>query len=203
MNGFSHTALTFRVFLLTLVFASSSFAYQRYSDGCKNCHEPFSNSFSAIPNNTWPSGKHNIHLNDMVDMVCDACHSTGDGWSPFLDRSNGTDNLPGAGCSGCHGRYYGPVAGYRSVGLRLHHKNAGITICGSCHDDPGVLQEMVMAPYYGKPTVNITEPCNGDGSENWTSDGRGLDNDGDLNYDGNNSDCIGPPHYWEPAQSLW
>ena len=38
-------------------------------------------------------------------------------------------------------------------------------------------------PYYGKAGVNITNALNTDGKENYTSDGKGLDNDGDLLYD--------------------
>jgi PKD repeat protein len=48
--------------------------------------------------------------------------------------------------------------------------------------------------------VNSKDPCNADGTEDWgtaspfdptTPDGLGLDNDGDLDYDGDDSDCVG------------
>jgi len=38
-------------------------------------------------------------------------------------------------------------------------------------------------PYYGKAGVNITNALNTDGKENYTSDGLGLDNDGNGLYD--------------------
>jgi len=188
------------VAVLSLVFVSTSFAYNRYSAGCDNCHGNFLSNTSLKPNNTWPGTKHNVHRNNMLDGVCDACHLTGDNWDPYTYQSNGTANLPGVGCNGCHGRYYGPQIGYAGVGLRQHHANSGITVCSNCHTDDRVFLETVLPPYYGQPTVNITESCNSDGSENWTPDGLGLDNDGDLAYDGDDPDCVGPPHYWVPVQ---
>jgi len=43
--------------------------------------------------------------------------------------------------------------------------------------------------YYLRGDVNVKEPCNSDGSEDWNNDTIGLDNDGDLLYDGNDPDC--------------
>ena len=188
------------VAVVSLTLVSVSSAYERYNDGCNNCHDFFSNT-SLKPNNTWPDSKHNVHRHDMLDGVCDACHLTGDNRNPYLNQSNGTQHLPGLGCVGCHGRDYGPPIGTVAMGLRRHHANSGITICGMCHnDDTRIYLETVSSPYYGLPTVNINESCNSDGWENWTSDGLGLDNDGDLTYDLDDADCVGPPHYWEPVQ---
>ena len=176
--------------ILTTIASKDLVAFQRYNDGCQSCHSAFTDNFSTKPNNTWPDSKHNVHRFDMLDGVCDACHLNGDNHNPFLNMSNGTNDLLPVGCVGCHGRYYGSSMADMGVGLREHHFNSGVTTCVSCHsDDPTPLSEMAMPEYYGKPTVNITFPCNFDGSENWTPDGLGLDNDGDLNYDGDDGGC--------------
>src|SRR4030065_104670 len=91
------------------------------------------------------------------------------------------------GCQNCHGSC--TSNGY---GLRAHHKAKGITTCSGCHpNDPAPKPENTLPVFYGKLTVNIKDPCNTDGKENWTSDGKGLDNDGDLLYDSNDTDCSG------------
>jgi hypothetical protein len=170
--------------------------YRRYNDGCQTCHGSFLSNSSEKPNNTWPDSKHDVHRQQMLDNVCDACHLDGDGNNPYLNQSNGTPNLPGIGCNGCHARYYPQLDTYIAAGLRQHHEDSGVTICAVCHgDDPPAWAERYPAAYYGKPTVNITGPCNTDGSENWTPDGLGLDNDGDLAYDTDDSNCQGPPRW--------
>jgi len=196
-----HRVLLFLfVAVVSLSLVSVSFAYERFKDGCDNCHDFFDTS-SQIPNNAWPDTKHNVHRNEMLDGVCDACHLDGDNRNPYLNESNGTPNLPGLGCTGCHGRTYAPPIGTAGIGLRRHHANSGIAVCGNCHnDDTRIYLETVSPPYYGLPTVNINESCNSDGMENWTSDGLGLDNDGDLARDLDDTDCVGPPHFWEPVQ---
>lgn len=176
-------------------------AYWRYNDGCQTCHQAFTNNHSEKPGNTWPASKHNVHRNQMLDGVCDACHLDGDNDNPYLNMSNGTPDLPGIGCTGCHARYYPQLDDYVAAGLRMHHANSGITICGLCHpNDPPPWAERYPPAYHGQPTVNITGPCNVDGSENWTSDGLGLDNDGDLAYDTDDPSCQGPPRWQEPQR---
>ncbi|MFQ6103043.1 MAG: multiheme c-type cytochrome [Candidatus Glassbacteria bacterium] len=198
------TRVFYYFFTLTLIlvisFSSAANAYNRYNDGCQSCHQAFTNDFSVKPNNTWPDSKHNVHRQQMLDNVCDACHLDGDGHNPYTWQSNGTQDLPGVGCIGCHGRDYGGNVEVSGIGLRAHHESAGVFICGMCHDDPvWPFQERVKPVYYGQPTVNVNESCNGDGSENWTPDGLGLDNDGDNIYDMDDGDCIGPPHHRVPV----
>jgi hypothetical protein len=79
-----------------MTIVSVSFGYERFKDGCDNCHDFFDNT-SWKPNNTWPDDKHSVHLNDMLDGVCDACHLSGDNRNPYLNQSNGTQHLPGLG----------------------------------------------------------------------------------------------------------
>lgn len=43
--------------------------------------------------------------------------------------------------------------------------------------------------YYRGTDVNVFDPCNLDASETLTTDGLGLDNDGDLAYDTADPDC--------------
>jgi len=180
--------------LTTFVIQGDLASFPRYNDGCQKCHGAFTDTFSTKADNIWPDTKHNVHRRDMLDSVCDACHLDGDDRNPFLNMSNGTVDLPGIGCLGCHGNYYENEAADLGAGLRAHHFAEGLTFCASCHfDDPPPLPERILPEYYGKPTVNVLDPCNQDGSENWTSDGEGLDNDGDLDYDGDDRDCADPP----------
>jgi hypothetical protein len=191
------------IFLIcTIVFAAAVFAgpaahaYQRYNDGCQNCHGAFTDTFSTKVGNVWPDTKHIVHRDWMLAGVCNACHSQGDQKNPYLDLSNGTPGgpgvgLPGIGCLGCHGSDDG-AATYSGSGLRAHHLQAGVADCTTCHDDttiPLPPPEWVPPPYYGLPEVFIYDSCNNDGSEEWTMDTLGLDNDGDGLYDLADPDC--------------
>lgn len=184
-------ALTAAMFAFLSLTAMPALAYQKYTDGCQSCHGGFrSSSSSEKPGNTWPRNLHDRHRYDMLSgsSTCKACHVI-NGDNPNLNASGGVTGLPGYGCVGCHGRdYNGTVSG---VGLRLHHNAHGVTSCLGCHDsDPAPKAENVLPPYYGKTGVKITGSCNTDGTENWTSDGLGLDNDGDDTYDTNDTDCV-------------
>jgi hypothetical protein len=84
---------------------------------------------------------------------------------------------------------------HEGVGLRLHHANADVgtdnnmEVCADCHSDSAPPGEDTVPAYYGGTNVNVFDPCNADDAENWTPDGLGLDNDGDLDYDAADSDC--------------
>lgn len=180
-----------------LAWAPPSPAYNFWSAGCRDCHSSFLDATSIKPGNIWPDSKHNVHRNDMLDSLCGACHVV-NGDDPALNLSRGETGLPGKGCVGCHGA--DPTPGtpnnYWGAGLRLHHFNAGVgpddqgLVCSDCHNtDPAPQPENTLPLYYGRTGVNVHRSCNDDGSENWTSDGLGLDNDGDLPYDGADSDC--------------
>ncbi len=181
---------------ILVMWAGTALAFERYNDGCYLCHGAFTDSTS--PKGTvFPSGgKHTMHRSSSyMDTECNLCHTTGDDHNPYTGSSNGTAFNPGVGCTGCHGRDYGGTVGNSGVGLRLHHINADVTICSICHtSDPEPLPENVAPTYYGTPDTNADDPCNmpPDYLEHWSlSDTSSLDNDGDLDYDQDDSDCGG------------
>jgi hypothetical protein len=95
------------------------------------------------------------------------------------------DNTGTFGCVDCHGRRDG-TGTPQGYGLRLHHENSGFT-CFSCHpNDLTPLTEDVPPYNYGCVDANVDNPCldpNQPGTEDWSGDGEGLDNDGDTVYD--------------------
>ncbi len=170
----------------------TAMAYERYNDGCHVCHGSFWDATSP-QGTTFPGGsKHTMHANFMSPN-CSLCHRDGDDWNPYLGWSNGSVHNPPVGCTGCHGRDYGPGVGHSGVGLRAHHAFAGVTVCASCHtQDPSPLPESVTPIYYGTADTGVDDPCNAapDFLENWSvGDTTGLDNDGDGLYDEDDSDC--------------
>lgn len=77
-------------------------SYERWGDGCPDCHQSFTNDYSTKPGNSWPGDKHNVHRRQMMNNLCGTCHiTTGD--DPLLKASGGTGLLPGLSCMGCHG----------------------------------------------------------------------------------------------------
>jgi len=153
-----------------------------------SCHGSFSTNpyFPAWANTAWPHSLHQVHRgNAYMANDCDLCHRDDDNNNPFIDSSKGTANVgtPGLGCSGCH----------LSLGLRLSHEDkAGSGTCINivCHDsDPTPSSEDTFPAYYRTPDSNVADPCNVDGSEDWSGDGWGLDNDGDGDYDVIDNDC--------------
>jgi hypothetical protein len=180
--------------LVAILLAWPGHAYNRYNDGCNICHGEFTDGTS--PQGTMFPGddKHLMHRGSShMDADCSLCHSEGDDRNPFIGFSDGTATNPGVGCTGCHGRDYGGSIGNSGIGLRRHHVNAGVS-CSPCHDgDPNmVLPENVKPTYYGTIDSNVDDPCNSDPDflENWSiGDTQGLDNDGDLLYDGDDPDC--------------
>ena len=193
--------LVFFIVLLWLGSAQHVRAYNKWGDGCTDCHSNFLNPTSIKPGDTWPGSQHNIHRSSMMtDAIdwCGTCH-VDDGDDPVLDFSRGESGLSGVGCMGCHGVDPDPGMAnnkWWGAGLRRHHANSNVGLddgdlaCVDCHtDDPAPLGENAIPVYYGGNNINVLDPCNADGSENWTSDGLGLDNDGDLDYDAADSDC--------------
>jgi len=173
-------------FVLALVVLSmwvpEAEAYERYNDGCQTCHGSFTGGIST-KGSVFPSDdKHTMHRNSSyMGTNCDLCHSSGDGRDPFIGSSDGTNNNPGLGCTGCHTEF----------GLRAHHAINGVTSCAACHsNDPAPTPENTMPVYYGTADTNADMPCNPDLqaniNENWTiGDSEGTDNDGDGIYDSN------------------
>ena len=182
--------------LLFVLVASPSAAYQRWGDGCTDCHD-FFDEVSTKPGNVWPDDKHNVHRSQMMTRInndsCEACHvQVGD--DPLLNSSAGYGQLPALGCMGCHGVVPTPgtAEDLWGAGLRLHHASAGVgpdsqnMECLDCHGgDPLPMPEDVLPAYHGwsqyqrRRSLAIRTA-----TENWTTDGLGLDNDGDGAYDG-------------------
>jgi len=169
-----------------LALPHATLAYERYNDGCNNCHGAFTGSVSP-KGTTFPSGdKHEMHRGaSNMDTNCDLCHTSGDGRDPFTGSSNGTAANTGLGCTGCH----------QAFGLRAHHANSGVGLCAGCHTSDGMpAPENVKPPYYGTVDTLADGPCNLVASskvnENWSvGDVLGLDNDGDGLYDAADPDC--------------
>ena len=174
--------------------AAAYLTYQSFSDAnpgprdnCAQCHPGFDNGLSI---SNAPS--HALHLN--VTLTCGLCHPTDDFGSIPVSTSSSFD---GISCIGCHGRAEDQAAGQvTGAGLRQRHTKIGI-FCGGCHqdNDPATFTtvgENVLPPYYSRADVNVKDPCLAasiDGGEDYSGNGRGLDNDGDLAYDGDDLDC--------------
>jgi len=164
---------------LFMMSASSGFAYERYNDGCADCHGDFRDDTSPkgtlFSNTANENNKHDMHRNAM-ETDCDLCHSSGPRADPFTGSSAGTANNPGLGCAGCH----------MELGLRAHHALYGITCHGT--EGPPPDEGVEMPPYYGTVDTLADNPCNdvlvSNTNENWSvGDFIGLDNDGDNLYD--------------------
>ena len=171
------------VLMSMATFAPNIGAYEVYSE-CQSCHGSFTGNTSQ-KGTVFPSdNKHFMHRSSRyMGISCDLCHSSGDNNNPFIGFSDGTNNNPGLGCTGCH---EGP-------GLRAHHEVNRIS-CSNCHQEESPNPENISPTYYGTPDTNVDNPCNSAAqsnlNENWTiGDFIGLDNDGDNDFDGNDSDC--------------
>jgi hypothetical protein len=178
--------------LLTILLARTAAAYERYNDGCQECHGSFFDGNSPQGTIFPGNSKHAMHVNEM-QTNCNLCHLDGDDFNPYLGLSNGTEANPGVGCSGCHGRDYGGETGNSTMGLRVIHARAGAGNCVMCHEsDVAPLPESVAPVYYGTPDTACDDPCNRapDFLENYSlGDTRGQDNDGDGLYDESDEDC--------------
>ena len=135
----------------------SSLAYPRYTDGCNACHGDFDGPTSPKGTIFPQDSKHEMHRGSQnMNSDCGLCHIQ-NGDSPFTALSRGTDDNPGVGCVGCHGRDYGGAIGDSGVGLRRHHFNNNVTVCSGCHaNDPEPLPENILPTYYG--TVDTNAP---------------------------------------------
>lgn len=201
----------------------SSIAYEQFSqDGgdatnCGACHGDFrSSSYISLSDGTNWGNLHNLHRNTMLSGDCDACHLDDDEFPVLLSSSAGGNGLAPISCAGCHGNEEDhseanpdwPQSGY-GAGLRQHHYNAGVTNCANCHQDAvpanftpvgeGALPTYYADPGTGHPMMP-TDACNQDSSEDFAGSPAGLDNDGDLVYDGADSDCTATATPDRPAE---
>ncbi len=167
----------------------------------------------------WSGPLHNVHRNNMLGAApnpsdagrCNICHLGTSKTPVHLNESNGTTGYDPISCIGCHGRAAdrgttgrlrrrtssGPCGD--GAGLRQHHQNSGITVCGNCHSDalPANFTpagEHIQPPYYFTPDsahpLKPTNACNPNDEENFEASSEGLDNDGDLLYDLADPDCL-------------
>jgi hypothetical protein len=175
------------ILFIAVALSSPLLGYERYNDGCDLCHGSFTDGTSQKGSVFPQNNKHVMHRsNSYMGADCNLCHTSGDGNDPFIGSSDGTNDNPGLGCTGCHAAF----------GLRAHHAVSSIT-CSGCHpNDPAPLPENTVPVYYGTADVDaaIVDPCNLSGltntDENWTiGDLVGLDNDGDGLYDVDDPDC--------------
>jgi cysteine-rich repeat protein len=194
-------ALFLGAFMVPALYATKVSAWGQYSQNgdatnCaqSGCHGDFRTNRYTPPSGDpeWNDdlmGAHNDVLND-----CDACHSGSNFKTVFLSSSDSL-TFP-MSCIGCHGRAEdGPAE--PGAGLREHHDAAGAFDCTTgCHTVVVPEREDVLPPNYGTLSV---DPCNPGSafSENFPAnpDGiglGGLDNDGDLLYDGDDPDCAAP-----------
>ncbi len=161
--------------------------------GCRSCH-PWTKSPVTSPKGyTLTITLHDLHRGGAwMNNDCELCHVKGSYKNPYTNTSEGTPTMKGFGCAGCHGRVYkGKPKGY---GLRAYHALKKIVVCASCHtSDLKPLPENVKPHYYGSSMTYVAFPCNNNtsSSEDWTWDGKGLDNDGDGLRDKADPDCKG------------
>ena len=185
--------------LLFVIFSSVALAYPDY-DGCKSCHGDFeeNNYVSKSDGSNWNQSLMDGH-EAFVGNECDACHKDGSKGSVYLNFS--IDSTLSKSCVGCHGRQEDvngscvngggtPVECGGGAGLRrMHDLQVGPNTCGSCHSgDPVPVGENINPFNYDKTGVQMRDACDADSSESRYGS-NGLDNDGDGQIDGSDSDC--------------
>ncbi len=192
----THRLAILVAFAVTVAVVPAAQAYERYNSGCDSCHGGFTSGgyVSEATGADWPSSLHTVHRSSSyMDTDCDLCHRNDDNDNAYIGSSNGTAANGAYGCVGCHGS---PSQAGAPTGdsLRRHHTSAGVSSCANtdCHAAPmEIAQEVELPPYYGTVDTLVAASCNDDGntSEDWNNDGQGLDNDGDMFYDGNDPAC--------------
>jgi len=194
------TLMALMVAVLLVAFSSAASAFPTYA-GCEDCHGGFDGDpyTSSQDDTSWGESLMDCHM-PFVNNNCDACHKTGGKKEVFLNFSD--DSTLSKSCVGCHGRQEditgsctGQSGGVSAEcgsgsGLRqMHELNVGSGTCTSCHfgDDTPVGEQ--TAPFnYGLSGVVMQDSCDGDGTESQFG-ATGLDNDGDGQRDGSDSDC--------------
>jgi hypothetical protein len=190
------SATTLTAFVLLVSGFGGTLAYESYRQSggsCAECHLGFLHEGPL----------HERHVN--MTHNCLLCHNV-EGDVPKTFTSGDPE---GEGCRGCHGVDNGSEHGW-GIGLVVHHVNAGAPpdqsgrTCFNCHGDALPGHESETPVYYLRGDVNVKDPCSAmlpDG-EDYNGDGRGLDNDGDLVYDMNDSDCTSAGVEDGPSQAL-
>lgn len=199
------TRIILVITLLFFLFYSTAFASPTY-EGCKVCHGGFNdNSYTSLHDGAnWANGLMEGHKTFVGDN-CDACHKSGGRGEVYLNFSR--DASLSKGCVGCHGRdedvtshctgLAGGLGGIEAQcgsgdGLREIHQPVDGANCSSCHRAPTPVGEHKSPFNYGQAGVVIQDSCDEDGTESRFG-ATGLDNDGDGQRDGSDSDCNAPP----------
>lgn len=206
-------------------------AYDRYSvnrdaTNCRACHGDFRATapYTSVNDGVqWknPSTLANLNLHDghrtyMLSGDCGVCHASAGRFPTYTATSSGGNGLAAISCLGCHGRAE-PAAGgaIKAAGLRQHHYRSGVTTCVGCHPDSNpanftTSNEHVFPPFYAMPdAAHPNKPansCNIGGSESAVAPPFGLDNDGDLIYDGAEAECDPLPAHtstWGRVKTLY
>jgi hypothetical protein len=202
---FQATSITLVTTLLFVLFCSTAFASPTY-EGCEDCHGGFRDSpYTSLTDGTnWGDDLMDAHA-VFVGDECNACHKSGSRGEVYLNFS--TDSSLSKSCVGCHGRdedvngfctgLAGGMGGIEAQcgsgdGLRKIHEPVDGANCSSCHRNPTPVGEHIPPFNYGQSGVVIQDSCDGDGTESQFG-ATGLDNDGDGQRDGSDSDCNAPP----------
>jgi hypothetical protein len=209
--GSPQSILMIPVFIfLLMIFSSQVLAYEDYS-GCTDCHGAFKgDNYTSLQDGTnWGTDLmdgHQPFISNASNDTCDACHSSTGKKVVFLNSSS--DTTLSKSCVGCHGRDEDVTSNCTregtglevecgsGAGLRkMHALNVAESDCGGCHSsDPSPIGEQTAPFNYGLGSIVMQDSCDGDGTESQFGS-TGLDNDGDGQRDGSDSDCQGntPP----------
>jgi predicted CXXCH cytochrome family protein len=191
------------IVVLAVVFGGTAWAFSTY-DGCQDCHGGFeANPYTSLHDGTnWGIDLMQGHW-PFLNRNCNACHKSGGRDEVFLNLSS--DDTFSKGCVGCHGRdedvtgnctgLSGSQGGVEEecgsgAGLRQHHESqVGAGTCSGCHVGDATPVGEHIAPFnYGLDGIVMADSCDGDSTESQHGS-TGLDNDGDGQRDGNDSDC--------------
>ncbi len=169
--------------LLFLFWSQPSAAYGGFNDGggagqpaCGTCHTNFQGS----------GGDHGTHA-ALTGNNCSTCHGGSFNNNPPLDN-----------CVTCHGRAEDAGGDSESAGigrgLRRHHVVTTAAACDACHSDaaltaPAGVGEHIAPAFYASSANTLgLDACDGS-EERFASASVSLDNDGDGQTDGADSDC--------------
>jgi hypothetical protein len=174
--------------MVVLGAAGSAGGHDSPVTGCSQCHGDFygAASYQSPTGEKWSNSLHEVHRSATgMGTACEYCHQAG---APSTYKSFGKGGLKGYGCGGCHAQIVTGVP--KGYGLRARHAKAGDVSCATCHAADGVPAPESAAPYYyGTAYTKVSGPCNATGKEDWSGNGKGLDNDGDGLVDGLDTDC--------------
>ena len=197
MKSMSKFLFAMGVLGVAIVLDQRASAYDRYEAGglsngvgCVECHPGFVNEDTT----------HQLHVDGGMmsgSTRCGLCHmTTGGGDIPVYTHQSASNG--GQGCRGCHGVNNGTSFGW-GVGLRRVHARPTVNPdsqgkrCVACHStDPAPSAESTLPVYYTNNLCRIKNPCLAKPAppgEDFTGDGKGLDNDGNGLYDENDPAC--------------